>query len=193
MISDPLHRLDCCVVSDGGGAVIVARPEIAKSLKRRWSRSSAPARATKHQMGGKIDLTYTGAAWTGPRAFEEAGVKPSRHQVRVDLRQLHDHGPAADRRPRLLQERRRREVRRRRQPHLGHRQVAVQYRRRRSLQQPPGEPRRHDQDHRSGAPASRRSRTPRCRSRTAISRSRTAPAARIGHRHGSATLIMERE
>ena len=30
VISDPLHRLDCCVVSDGGGALIVARPEIAK-------------------------------------------------------------------------------------------------------------------------------------------------------------------
>ena len=26
---DPLHKLDCCVVSDGGGALIVARPEIA--------------------------------------------------------------------------------------------------------------------------------------------------------------------
>src|SRR5579863_9047069 len=34
MIADPLHRMDCCVVSDGGGAVIVARPEVAKSLKR---------------------------------------------------------------------------------------------------------------------------------------------------------------
>src|SRR6201999_2424374 len=34
MISDPLHRLDCCVVSDGGGAVIVTTPEIAKSLKK---------------------------------------------------------------------------------------------------------------------------------------------------------------
>ena len=34
VIADPLHRLDCCVVSDGGGAVIVARPEIAKSLER---------------------------------------------------------------------------------------------------------------------------------------------------------------
>ena len=30
MISDPLHRLDCCVVSDGGGALVVARPEIAR-------------------------------------------------------------------------------------------------------------------------------------------------------------------
>ena len=34
MIADPLHRLDCCVVSDGGGALVVVRPEIAKSLKR---------------------------------------------------------------------------------------------------------------------------------------------------------------
>src|SRR5262249_13893434 len=34
MVSSPLHRLDCCVVSDGGGALIVARPEIARSLKR---------------------------------------------------------------------------------------------------------------------------------------------------------------
>ena len=34
MIADPLHRLDCCVISDGGGALIVTKPEIAKSLKR---------------------------------------------------------------------------------------------------------------------------------------------------------------
>jgi acetyl-CoA C-acetyltransferase len=31
MISDPLHRLDCCVVTDGGGALVVTRPEIARS------------------------------------------------------------------------------------------------------------------------------------------------------------------
>ena len=77
MISDPLHRLDCCVVSDGGGAVIVARPEIAKSLKRPKVKIIGAGEALKHQMGGKVDLTYSGAAWSGPRAFEEAGVKPS--------------------------------------------------------------------------------------------------------------------
>ena len=76
MISDPLHRLDCCVVSDGGGAVIIARPEIAKKLKRPPVRIIGAGESTKHQMGGKVDLTYTGAAWTGPRAFEEAGVTP---------------------------------------------------------------------------------------------------------------------
>ncbi|SPB14818.1 thiolase [Caballeronia novacaledonica] len=77
MISDPLHRLDSCVVSDGGGAIIVARPEIAKSLNRPKIKLLGCGESTKHQMGGKIDLTYTGAAWTGPRAFEEAGVSPS--------------------------------------------------------------------------------------------------------------------
>jgi acetyl-CoA C-acetyltransferase len=33
--------------------------------------------ALKHQMGGKIDLSYSGAVWSGARAFDEAGVKPS--------------------------------------------------------------------------------------------------------------------
>jgi acetyl-CoA C-acetyltransferase len=75
MVADPLHRLDCCVVSDGGGALIVARPEVAKSLKRPKVKILGTAEAPKHTMGGKLDLTYSGAAWTGPRAFEEAGVK----------------------------------------------------------------------------------------------------------------------
>ena len=77
LISDPLHRLDCCVVSDGGGAVIVARPEIAKSLKRPLVKITGAGETTKGQMGGKVDLSYSGAVWTGPRAFEEAGVKPA--------------------------------------------------------------------------------------------------------------------
>ena len=77
MISDPLHRLDCCVVSDGGGGVIVARPEIAKQLKRPLVKITGTGESTKGQMGGDVDLTYSGAAWTGPRAFEMAGIKPS--------------------------------------------------------------------------------------------------------------------
>ena len=77
MMSDPLHRLDCCVVSDGGGALIVARPEIAKSLKRPLVKIRGAAEAPKHQMGGKIDLSFSGAVWSGPRAFEEARVKPA--------------------------------------------------------------------------------------------------------------------
>jgi acetyl-CoA C-acetyltransferase len=77
MIADPLHRLDCCVVTDGGGAVIVAKPEIAKSLKRPRVRLIGAAEAFKGQAGGDIDLTVSAAAASGPRAFEEAGVRPA--------------------------------------------------------------------------------------------------------------------
>ncbi|MBI1395953.1 MAG: thiolase domain-containing protein [Betaproteobacteria bacterium] len=77
LIADPLHRLDCCVVSDGGGAVIVARPEIARSLGRPRVRILGSGEAPKGQDGGRVDLTVSGAAWSGPAAFEEAGVKPA--------------------------------------------------------------------------------------------------------------------
>ena len=77
MISDPLHRLDCCVISDGGGAVIGARPEIAKRLKRPIVKVRGAGEAVKHQMGGQVDLTYTGARWSGPAAFEMAKVAPA--------------------------------------------------------------------------------------------------------------------
>ena len=77
LVADPLHRLDCCVVSDGGGAVIVARPEVARSLKRPKVRILGAGEAPKGQAGGKLSLTVSGAAWSGPRAFEEAGVKPA--------------------------------------------------------------------------------------------------------------------
>ncbi len=77
MISDPLHRLDCCVISDGGGAIVVVKPEVARSLARPRVKVLGTGEATKHQMGGKIDLTYSGALWSGPAAFAEAGVKPS--------------------------------------------------------------------------------------------------------------------
>ncbi|WP_429491935.1 thiolase domain-containing protein [Paraburkholderia sp. RAU6.4a] len=77
MISDPLHRLDSCVVSDGGGAIVIARPEIARSLARPRVRVLGCGESTKHLTGGDVDLTYTAAAWTGPRAFEEAAVTPA--------------------------------------------------------------------------------------------------------------------
>jgi acetyl-CoA C-acetyltransferase len=77
MIADPLHRLDCCVVSDGGGAVIVARPEIARTLKRPVVSIRGAGMSPKGQAGGKLSLTTSGAAWSGKAAFEEAGVKPA--------------------------------------------------------------------------------------------------------------------
>ncbi|HMH48860.1 MAG TPA: thiolase domain-containing protein [Candidatus Acidoferrum sp.] len=77
MIADPLHRLDCCVITDGGGAVVVVSPEVAKRVNRPRVRVRGAGEAAKHQMGGKVDLTYCGAVWSGPAAFAEAKVTPA--------------------------------------------------------------------------------------------------------------------
>jgi acetyl-CoA C-acetyltransferase len=77
VISDPLHRLDCCVVSDGGGALVITRPEIARRLKRPVVRIIGAGESIKGQDGGKVDLTYSGAVRSGAIAFEEARVRPA--------------------------------------------------------------------------------------------------------------------
>jgi acetyl-CoA C-acetyltransferase len=77
VIADPLHRLDCCVVSDGGGALVVTRPEIARDLKRPVVNVLGTGEAIKGQAGGKVDLTYSATKWSGAAAFAEAGVKPA--------------------------------------------------------------------------------------------------------------------
>ncbi len=78
MIADPLHRLDCCVVSDGGGALVVVAPEIARALKRPLVAIRGAGEALKGPRGGhNLDLTTSAAARSGPAAFAEAGVKPA--------------------------------------------------------------------------------------------------------------------
>jgi acetyl-CoA C-acetyltransferase len=77
LVADPLHRLDACVITDGGGAVIVVSPEVARDLPRRKVKILGHGEAPKHTNNGRIDLTYTGAVWSGPRAFAEAGVTPA--------------------------------------------------------------------------------------------------------------------
>ncbi|MEC3765321.1 MULTISPECIES: thiolase domain-containing protein [Cupriavidus] len=77
MISDPLHKLDCCVVSDGGGALVVARPEIAATLRRPRVKIRGAGEYIKGQLGGEVDLTWSGARFSGATAFAEAGVTPA--------------------------------------------------------------------------------------------------------------------
>lgn len=77
MIADPLHRLDCCVISDGGGALVVVSPEVAKDLGDRCVKILGQGEAVKHLNGGRFDLTRTGAAVSGPIAFAEANLKPA--------------------------------------------------------------------------------------------------------------------
>jgi acetyl-CoA C-acetyltransferase len=78
MIASPLHRLDCCVVTDGGGALIVTNAQVAKALNRPRVRILGCAEAIKAPYGGcGFDLTVSAAAQSGPRAFAEAGVRPA--------------------------------------------------------------------------------------------------------------------
>ena len=77
MVSDPLHRLDCCVISDGGGALIITRPEIARTLKRPLIKVLGAGEAAKNSNAGKVDLTYCAARGSGATAFAEAGLTPA--------------------------------------------------------------------------------------------------------------------
>jgi acetyl-CoA acetyltransferase len=87
MIADPLHLLDCCIVSDGGGAVLVTTEERARDLKQApifvLGASESHTHAHISQMP---DLTITAAATTAPRAFAEAGVTPND----IDMAMIYD-------------------------------------------------------------------------------------------------------
>jgi acetyl-CoA C-acetyltransferase len=77
MISDPLHRLDCCVVSDGGGAIVLAHRDIARTLTTVPVRVRGAGHTVKHLNGGHFDLLASGAVRSGADAFAEAGVTPA--------------------------------------------------------------------------------------------------------------------
>lgn len=77
IVASPLHRLDCCVVSDGGGALVMTSAAIARSLNRPLVALRGSGEAVGHSGAGRIDLTTSAAAISGPCAFTEAGVRPS--------------------------------------------------------------------------------------------------------------------
>lgn len=77
MICDPLSALDCCLVTDGAGAVIMTRADRARDTKRPPVYLLGCASAQTHrQISQMPDLTVTAAAESGPRAFEMAGLAP---------------------------------------------------------------------------------------------------------------------
>ena len=80
MIADPLHLLECCMISDGGGAVVIASPEIARDCRTDPVWILGSGEATKYPMSGG-DITTSAAAQSGPQAFLEAGVTPSEMDV----------------------------------------------------------------------------------------------------------------
>ena len=74
MVADPLHRLDCCVVTDGGGALVVVHPDVARRLGRAGAVVRGQGEAARDSLGGDVDLSYTANRRAGELAFAEAGV-----------------------------------------------------------------------------------------------------------------------
>lgn len=87
MIADPLHLLDCCVISDGGGAVVMTTLERARTLRKGAVRvlgcGSAIGTMTVAQMDDILDIP---ARVSGQRAYAQAGLGPAD----VDVAQLYD-------------------------------------------------------------------------------------------------------
>ena len=74
VVSSPLHLLDCCMISDGGGAVVVTSAERARDLKKKPVNILGAAEACYHTSAGVRDLTNAAAKQSGPKALERAGV-----------------------------------------------------------------------------------------------------------------------
>jgi len=88
LVADPLHKLDCCVISDGGGACVVTTAARAADLAKAPVYVLGAAHATTHHMNlsADADLTVSPAAQSGPLAFARAGIGPEE----VDVAQLYD-------------------------------------------------------------------------------------------------------
>jgi acetyl-CoA acetyltransferase len=87
IVADPLHKLDCCVISDGGGAVIMTTAERALDLRQPPVHVLGAAASQSHwNIGAMPDFTTTSAVEAGKEAFGQAGVSPAD----VDVLQLYD-------------------------------------------------------------------------------------------------------
>jgi acetyl-CoA acetyltransferase len=87
VVCSPLTTLDCCLVTDGGGAVLMTTAERARTLNRPPVYLLGAGEATWNQnISAMPDLTVTCAVDSGARAFAMAGLTPAD----VDVVQLYD-------------------------------------------------------------------------------------------------------
>jgi acetyl-CoA acetyltransferase len=87
MISDPLSRSDCCLVTDGAAAIVMTRTDGSRDRPRPpVALLGAAASTWHHRIASLPDITVTAAAESGPRAMAMAGVSPSE----IDVVQLYD-------------------------------------------------------------------------------------------------------
>src|SRR5256885_2370893 len=87
MVSYPFTVRDICLVTDGGGAIILTTPERAKSLKKPPVYVLGCGQAITHaNISSMPDLTVTGAAQSGREAYAMAGLAAKD----IDVLELYD-------------------------------------------------------------------------------------------------------
>ncbi|MET8462481.1 acetyl-CoA acetyltransferase [Micromonospora zamorensis] len=87
MVSSPLTVADCCLVTDGGGAVVLTTLDRARDLRHPPVRVLGYGeRSTNTSMTAVEDLTVTGARESGREAFAQAGITPAD----VDVLEVYD-------------------------------------------------------------------------------------------------------
>jgi acetyl-CoA acetyltransferase len=78
MVSHPFTVRDCCLVVDGGGAIVLTSAARARSLRKKPVYVLGVGEALSHaNISSMPDFTVTAAAESGPRAFKMAGLKPA--------------------------------------------------------------------------------------------------------------------
>ena len=87
MVSTPLSRMDCCLVTDGAGAVVLVSRDRAAGVRADAVDVLGSATATSHMAISQMpELTSSAAVDTGLRVFAETGLSPQD----VDVLQLYD-------------------------------------------------------------------------------------------------------
>ncbi len=85
--ASPLRKLDCCLVTDGAGAVVMTSAARARDLRKPPVYVLGTGTSHTHAMISEMpDLTVTAGAVSGPRAFQMAGISPAD----VDVVELYD-------------------------------------------------------------------------------------------------------
>jgi acetyl-CoA acetyltransferase len=83
----PLHKLDCCLVTDGAAAIVVTSADRARDLARPPAYVLGAATASAHYMISQMpDLTVTCGAESAARAFAQAGLAVTD----VDVTEIYD-------------------------------------------------------------------------------------------------------
>jgi acetyl-CoA acetyltransferase len=83
-ISEPFRLYDCCLETDGGGAIVLTSLERARDLKQ------APVvvkAAAQHAYAADRQYTDTAAKFLAPRLWAQAGMGPGE----MDVAQIYDH------------------------------------------------------------------------------------------------------